>query len=269
MIGCGTSTFTDPHDFRAHVPGLKMGLVLTGSDPFRVHVTWADLLRLRVLGIEERSPRVGFVSLASGVVCISFPVRSDPPAYWNGVRLQRGEIVLHALGERFHQRTTGPVRWGLIALAPADLDAYGVALLGKGLAPPRSPAILRLLKPMATEFLRLHRQICRLANDQPELIAHREVARALEQDLVSALVNGLSTAETIDNEKACHRRAEIMARFEDVLARQESRPSSARELARAVGVSERALRSCCLIFLGRTPASYARLRRGAEEPSIL
>jgi len=261
MIGCGTQTFTDPDDFRAHTPGFEIALVLTGPDPFRTRVAWAALPCLRVSTIEERAARTGFMSLPSAIVCISFLVRGNSPAYCNGVPLNRGDVVLHAPGERFHQRATGPFRWGLIALPASDLDAYGAALLGDRLALPHGPAILRLPKAIAPTLLRLHRETCRLAEERPELVAHREVARALEQDLVAILVDGLSSAEIVDHATTRRRHASIMARFEDVLAHQPGRPLSTPELARAAGVSERTLRLCCSAFLGRSPASYARLRR--------
>jgi len=261
MIGCGTNTFTDPDDFRVHVPGLEMELVLTGRGPFRAYVTWANLPGLRVLSIEERAPRIAFTSSTPDMVLVSFPLRSDPPFYWNGVRLQRGEIVLHAAGERFHQRAADPMRWGVISLTLDDFAAYSLAVLGVPAALPERPAILRPPRDVARDLLRLHRQTCRLAGEQPELIAHHEVARALEQDLVGALVNGLGAAQIVNHDRTRRRHAEIMARFEDVLAEQGDRPLSTPELCRAVGVPERTLRMCCLIFLGCGPAGYARLRR--------
>lgn len=261
MIGCGTNTFTDPDDFRAHVPGLEMELVLTGREPFMACVTWANLPGLRLLSIEERAPRIAFTSLAADMVFVSFPLRGNPPAYWNGVRLQHGEFVLHAAGERFHHRAADPTRWGMISLIPADFAAYSLAVLGMHAGLPESPAILRPPKDVARNLLRLHRQACRLAGEQPELIAHREVARALEHDLVGALVNGLGAARAVNHDKTRRRHAEIMARFEDVLAGQAGRPLSTPELCRTVGVPERTLRMCCTAFLGRSPAGYARLRR--------
>jgi AraC-like DNA-binding protein len=261
MIGCGTNTFNDPDDFRARVPGLKMELVLTGKEPFRAYVTWADLPRLRVLSIEERAPRIAFISLTPGMVFVSFPLRSDRPFYWNGVRLQRGEIVLHVAGERFHQRGADPMRWGMISLTPADFAAYSLAVPGMHPVLPESPAILRPPKAVTRDLLRLHRQACRLAEEQPKVSAHHEVARVLERDLVGALVDGLGAARTVNHDRTRRRHAEIMARFEDVLAGQGGRPLPTPALCRAVGVPERTLRMCCQTFLGRGPAGYARLRR--------
>ena len=90
---------------------------------------------------------------------------------------------------------------------------------------------------------------------------HREVAHALEQGLIHALVNGLAGKETCDCAATRQRHAEIMARFEDVLASQGDRRLSMSELTAAVGVPERTLRLCCAEFLGMSPTAYLRLRR--------
>jgi len=261
MIGCGTNTFTDPDDYRTHVPGAEIALVQTGSEGFNVHVVWVNLPHLSLVRVDERAARVAFVSLRSRSAFISFPLRSESPSFWNGVRLQQGEIAFHARGEQFHQRSAGPARWGLISLAPRDLAAYGKIVLGAGLVPPRTSRLLRPPRSVASDVLCLHRQACRLAEEKPDMIMHREVTRALEQELVSALINGLSVGELRDHSKTRQRHAEIMVRFEHVLAAQIGRQLPMSELCDALGVSERTLRICCMEFLGCGPADYARLRR--------
>src|SRR5262249_20606132 len=51
MIGCGTSTFTDPDDYRANVPGGSVSLVLTGRGDFKARMTWVSMRRLRLLRV--------------------------------------------------------------------------------------------------------------------------------------------------------------------------------------------------------------------------
>lgn len=259
MIGCGTNTFSDPEDYRGGVAGLDIDLVLTGSDPFRSSVTWLKTDRLRLVRLVESAPRVAFVALAPALVHVSFPLHGDPRPVWNGVRLSRGEVVLHGCGESFHQWTVGTTRWGLIGLAPEHLRAYGRTLSGRDLLAPRAA---RFVRPSAAarDLLRLHTQACDLVRSKPDLMAHREVARSLEQDLVHALVNVLAGGES-RSAATRQRHADIMVRFERVLARQDGRQLPTPELCAAVGVPERTLRMCCTEFVGRSPAHYARLRR--------
>jgi AraC-like DNA-binding protein len=261
MIGCGTNTFADPDDYRVNLPGLDVGLVMTGSDAFRSDVTWLKTGRLKLVRVVENAPRVAFVSPAPASVHVSFPLHSDPQPIWNGVRLSRGEIVLHGCGEPFHQLTFGPTRWGLISLAREHLRAYGQTLIGGDLTPPKAATFLRPSSTAAGNILRLHTQACNHVRSRPDLMAHREVARSLEQDLIHALVSVLAAGESRSSAATRQRHAAIMARLEWVLAMQHWRQLSTAELCSAVGVPERTLRMCCTEFVGRSPVHYARLRR--------
>lgn len=261
MIGCGTNTFTDPDDYRANVPGLNIALVLTGSNTFRSDVTWVQMDHIRLVRIAECAPRIAFVSLAPAPVFVSFPLHSDPQPIWNGVRLRRGEIIIHGSGEHFHQLTVGSARWGLISLAPDQLHRFSKTLTGQDLEPPKAARFLRMPPNIAGHFLRLYTQACGLARSRPDLMAHREVARALEQDLIHALVNALTSGEPLSSSTTRQRHAVIMDRFECVLESQHGRSLPTPELCAAIGVPERTLRMCCAEFVGRSPLNYARLRR--------
>jgi AraC-like DNA-binding protein len=175
--------------------------------------------------------------------------------------MQPGEIVLHASGDRIYQCTSGAGRWGLISLAPRELADLSLALTHAALPQPSTAKILRPPSSVVADLLRLHAQACRLAETKPDIIMHREVTRALEHDLLYALVNCL-TADAADREaEARGRHAKIMARFEDVLASPDGAPRSMPEIAAAVGVLEQTLRRCSRKFLGMSPSQYARLRR--------
>jgi hypothetical protein len=124
-----------------------------------------------------------------------------------------------------------------------------------------APKFLRPTASIATVVLRLHTEACRLARNKPDAIAHPEVARALEQDLIVSLIKSLTAREFRRHSAARQRHAEIMARFEDVLAAQDQRQLPLAELSAAVGVKERRLQWCCRDFLHKSPLEYAVLRR--------
>jgi AraC-like DNA-binding protein len=180
--------------------------------------------------------------------------------FWGGVELQTGEIIFHGRGERFHQRTTGPCGWSLVGLAPEHLERYYEALSGKPLPLPAAARILRPAARDAARLRRLHAQACRLAETRPKVLAHPEVARAVEQGLIHALVTCLS-AKARDDRAARRHHTRIMARFEEVLADQPNRPLPMPHLCALIGVTDRTLRSCCAEFLGIGPSRYVLLRR--------
>src|SRR5258708_34330769 len=110
MTGFGSKVFTDPDSYCASLTKADIRLVVSGCVEFGAQVSWLDLRRLRLFEIEEKAPRVAFISLPASPLFVSFPLADSPPLVWNGIRLRRGDLVLHAPGERSYQRTTGSTR---------------------------------------------------------------------------------------------------------------------------------------------------------------
>jgi AraC-like DNA-binding protein len=260
MPGSGTGTFIDPDDYQASLSHLRIDLLVTSQGAFNARLTWATLHHLQLLHSEEEIPRIAYVSLTPALVFVAFAARPNPPMLWGGGELQAGDLIFHSRGERFHQRTTGPCSWSLVGLPPKYLEEYGEALSGKALSVPAAARILRPAARDAARLRRLHAQACRLAGTRPKILAHPEVARAIEQGLIHALVTCL-VAKARDDGAARRHHARIMVRFEEVLAEHRNRQLHLPELCALIGVSERTLRSCCAEFLGISPTRYVLLRR--------
>jgi len=121
--------------------------------------------------------------------------------------------------------------------------------------------VLRPAKRDAARLRRLHAQACRLAETKPKILAHPEVARAIEQDLIHALVVCLIGAKINEESAAKRHQALAMIRFEEVLAEHLTGLRHMPELCERVGVSDRTLRSSCTEFLAISPARCVLLRR--------
>ena len=260
MPGSGTSTFTDPDDYEAGLRWAQMNLLATSRD-FKARLTWAELHCVRLLRSQEDLPRIAYVSLEPALVFVTFPTTVDPPPVWGGVDVQSGNIMFHSRGERLHQRMRGPCLWSLIALPPRHLQDYGGALFGKPLPVPSTGRVLRPPPRDASRLQRLHAQACRLAETRPKILAHPEVARSFEQDLLQALISCLTIADASDDNAARRHHAQIMVRFEEVLVENRDRPQRVSEICKLIGVTDRTLQSCCAEFLGISPRRYLLLRR--------
>jgi AraC-like DNA-binding protein len=236
---------------------------------FKARLTWAELHHLQVLRCEEDSPRVAYVYLAPQLAFVTFRAHAGPLPVWRGMELQQDDIVFHSRGERLHQATPGSFVWSVIAMDPAQLEHYGRALSGKPFSRPPEGRVLRPSPRDAARLRRLHAQVGRLAETKPKILSHSEVARAIEQDLIQALVTCLSTAGARTDGFAIRHHASIMVRFEEVLAEHLSQPPNMPELCELVGVSDRTLRSCCAEFLGMSPIRYVLLRRLRQVRSVL
>ena len=260
MPGSGTGVFIDPDDYQASLRSVRVDFLVTYQGEFKAHLTWATLHHLQLLRSEEDLPRIAYVSLAPELVFVAFATRPNPPILWGGEELQTGEIIFHSRGERFHQKTTGPCSWSLLGLTPGHLEKYGGALIEKPLSVPSAARILRPAARDAARLRRLHAQACRLAETRPKVLAHPEVARAIEEGLIHALVTCLA-AKARDDGAGRRHHTRIMVRFEEVLAAHSNRPLPISELCALIGVTDRTLRSCCAEFLGVSPSQYMLLRR--------
>jgi AraC-like DNA-binding protein len=160
-----------------------------------------------------------------------------------------------------HQRTSGESQWGLISLPPEQLAACGKALTGLRIASPPVGRVLRPSRSDAVRLLRLYSRACRLAETRHKLIANPEVARALEQELLHALVNCLIADDVSGNPKTRRHHTDIMVRFEDALSTLRGPQLNMPALCAAIDVPERTLRVCCAEFLGMSPTRYLLLRR--------
>src|SRR6202043_946625 len=257
----GTRTFHDPDPYEASLCQAQIEILIALSPKFKARLTWAELHDLQVLRCEEDFPRVAYVCLGPQVSFVTFPAHSGPVPVWGGTELRPGEIVFHGRGERRHQSTPGSFVWNAIGLDPGQVEKYGRAPSGKTFSLPSEGHILRPSPRDVARLRRLHAQVCRLAETKPKLLAHTEVARAIEQGLIQTLVACLSATSMRADGAIKRRHASIMIRFEEVLAEHLGEPLHTTELCELIGVTERTLRSCCAEFLGMSPVRYVLLRR--------
>jgi AraC-like DNA-binding protein len=175
--------------------------------------------------------------------------------------LKCGDILLHSRGERGHHRIKVASQWALMSLPSRQLAACGQALIGRKLIAPAVGRILRPTPSAAAQLRHLLAKACRVAETNPDIIAHPEAARALEHELIHALVDCMAGDEAYGNLATKRHHAEIMGRFEDALAASDGRQPSVPELSAMIGVPERTLRQCCAELIGLSPSRYIRLRR--------
>jgi AraC-like DNA-binding protein len=264
MPGSGTRTFFEADDYEASLRQKLIDTVVTPCGRCKGRLIWADLHQLLLVRCEEDLPRIAYLSLAPRRVFITFGAGSGHLPMCRGAQLQAGEIILHSPGERLHQTTSGPAVWNVIAMEPAQLENYGRALSGKPFVLPSAGSVARPALRDASRLARLHAQACRLAETKPKILAHPEVARGIEQGLIHALVTCLATPRIQPYAPAKRHHARTMVQLEEVLAEDLGRPLHMAELCDLIGVTDRALRSCCVEFLGISPSRYVLLRRLKE-----
>ena len=198
MPGGGTRTFLEPDQYEASLRQAQIEAVMVPRGKFKARLTWAELHRLQVLRCEEDSARVAYLQLAQGLASVTFPEDSQEQPVWRGREMQAAEIVFHSRAERLHQATPGPSVWNVITMDPAQLERYGRALSGKPFPSHGDGRVLQPSPRLTARLRRLHAQICRLAETKSKILSHSEVARAMEQGLIQALVEVAPVSWTPD-----------------------------------------------------------------------
>jgi AraC-like DNA-binding protein len=260
MAEGGTLTFTNPDAYAAAFGDARLNLTITGAGDFRARLTLLKLNLLEFYQCREDLPRIAYIRLPPGRLFLSFPAGNTAFTF-NGFALRAGDMVLHARGECMHHRIDGRSHWGLLSISPEQLASHCAALTGDRFAMPDSDKILRPSRPDTARLRRLFEQACHLAEVGQNLIERPEVARALGQEMLHAVIHCLATDQIDDASKTRRQHATVMSRFEEALDRHIDRKLNLATLCAEIGVAERTLRMCCAEFLGVSPMRYLLLRR--------
>ena len=249
MPTTGTKTFCDPSDYQAGFRGATINVVLTSPGTFSAHLTSVELSHTTLYSMQECLPHTAYVALPPETVAFAFSL-SAPPPIWGGAEMNTGDLMFHSVGERMHQRTRAAGKWGIISVDAGFFAQSSKALAGSAIIPPRVGEVLRPSGADMNELQRLHAEACRLVETKPDTVAHREVARAIEHEIIYALINCLK-ADVVHGDTAARRRcAAVMGRFEAALAANVGRQLPMPTFCKSLGVAERTLRMCCRECLG-------------------
>jgi AraC-like DNA-binding protein len=254
-------TFTDPDAYHANIRRSRVEGGVTGRGEYRTELTRIDLHRLWMQRGDESLPRVLDVSPSGERPAIVFGTNQNQLAmHFDGRELPQHEIIITGSGVPIHFRSSGACHWGAISLSLQDLAA-AQAITGREFIAPFFTQFIRPPPAFLARLSNLHGAAAHLARTAPDILVHPEVARALEQGLVHAMVSCISGGEAAETGSVRHRHAVIMRRLEEVLEANPDRTLYVAELCGAAGASGRTLRACCQEHLGMRPTRYLWLRR--------
>ena len=261
MPSGAVQTFTDPDDYTAAIRGTSAELTVIGRGRFNAKLTRIDLHRLWMHRFSDNLPRIAHSANVVGRSFILFRTQPGPRLLSNGVEMQPTNIIRVSEGHEAHQLSSGLAAFAAMSLAVEAMVSAGATIAGCDLTPPRH--MLSVTPPLAAmaKLQRLHAAAGHLAEDTPEIFAHPEAARGLEQALIEALVGCFGVAEVREDRSAQRRHSMILRRFRSAVEESPDQPLYMSELCKAIGVSDRTLRVCCQEQLGLSPKRYLLLRR--------
>jgi AraC-like DNA-binding protein len=264
-LGMPSSTvraFTDPDAYFAGIRNLSINGFVTERGKFRADATLIDLHRLQMGRFDEDLPRIMRITPSGARSLILFATNPTRPAMLaNGLEASQNQIAMFGLHWPYYLRSSAASEWGTMSLIPEDLAAAGRAIIGRELMPPRF--MLPIMPPTSSlsRVLQLHGTTSHLARTAPDILAKPEVARAIEEALVEAMVFCLAGTYPEQVRNVHHHRATVMRRLEDTLRAKSDKPLYMAELCAAVGATYWAVRDCCLEYLGMSPKRYLWMRR--------
>lgn len=257
-----TSHFTDPAAYQAAIRPARIELCLTGSGNFHGELTQIELGRLWILRGAESLARISSARTSLARAPVMFLADAAQANFrCDGMEVSAAGMVVMSPGSAHHLRTSGPARWAALSLPADQLADISRALLARPLSVPSLTYVASPDPAHMRRLMRLHASAVRLAHNAPARLAHPEVARALEQALVCAMLACMADGRGAEVERRVRHHARILSRLEEFLARNCGRPIYLAEICAAVGASERTLRVCCEEHLGMGPIRYLWLRR--------
>jgi AraC-like DNA-binding protein len=261
MLNSRVLVFDDPEAYVAAVRATDAEMLLTSRGDFSAELVQVDLGRLLMQRGTDSLPRIVRISNHPNRAPIVFLADLDQASVQQaGLEMAPGEIIVFSATATSYQRTKGPCRWASMSLAAEDLAAASACIAGRELMPPCSTQVLRPDPPLMARLMALHEATMQLARTAPAILAHRQVAKSLEQELLHTMVRCVD-AQQSEVRLAARQHTRVVASFEDFLATKRYEPVYLAEICAAIGVSERTLRTCCHEHLGMGPIHYLWLRR--------
>ena len=262
MPSSAVRTFTDPDAYFAGIRNLSINGLVTDRGNFRAETTLIDLHRLQMGRFDEDLPRIMRITPSGARSLILFATNSaQPPMLANGIDTSQDQIAMFGMHWPYYLRSSAASGWGTMSLMPEDLAAAGKAISGRELTPPSFMLPIKPPMPSLSRLLQLHEATGHVAKTAPDILAKPEVARAIEEALVEAMVLCLAAGQRDDVRNVHRHRARVMRRLEDTLIAKSGETLYMAELCAAVGATYWTLRDCCLEYLGMSPKRYLWMRR--------
>lgn len=253
--------FTDPYTYQKAIRGGDVEVVVTGAGDYRAELMRADLDRLWIQRSWQSLPYIARATLHKNQSGIMFLAGGRGASMRiGGLQIPPEEVVFTSSSTEFYQCGSAGSGWAGLSLTPDDLAVTWRDVVGRDL----SLTGIHRIRPcpeLQSRLSNLHKAAGDLAATVPDLLAHPEVAKAIRQALVYAMISCLSDPAGTKRGRSGRHRAGVMRRFEEALEANGERPLYIPELCAQLGVSDRTLRAQCQEHLGMSPHHYLWLRR--------
>jgi len=253
--------FTDPSEYQAAIgrAGSDSKTVIEAAGSYQSELVLVDLDHVGVYQGRISLPRITHAAGQRNQCRVIFATAETlSPETFNGIEVAKSDLTYCAPDSEFVARAS-PGCWGGVTVPPAILCSASRALVGYEITAYKVSQLIPTLTPLMARLHNLHAVVTQLATTVPDILAHSEVSRAIEQELLRALVGCLADSAAI--RKPNSNRQNIMQRFHQVLEANQDAPLYLAEICTAVGVTARTLHLVCTDYLRMSPHQYLLVRR--------
>jgi AraC-like DNA-binding protein len=254
-------SFSDPLACQAAVQGSETEILPTAKGNFLAEITQIGMNKLWLQRFKFALPQVTTIAKAPNRRAIGFLDESNSSNFQHhGMDVGPNEIYVFDPNV-VHQRSGFGAHFAVMSLPLQDFSYLCGTIVGRELLEKPQASIVRPDPALLSRLLRLHRKVGQLAHDSTDILDLPEVRRALEEQLIHAMVRCLADGVSVEATTGRRRHDAIIARFEEFLAANSDRPLYLTEICAAIGVGERTLRTSCEEHLGMGPIRFLTLRR--------
>jgi AraC-like DNA-binding protein len=255
------ATFSDLDELKNSLRGVDLKALVTDNGSFHSELTRIDLHRLWMQHGQQSLPQVIHFATLKERRSVTFLAGAGPSMTVSGIEVGESDLIHYLPGAEHHLRMPAECYWFSMSMPEAALAEDARVLLGDDIATARASIVNRPPEHLLVRLRRLHEAASQLARTVPDVLSHPEVARAIEQGLVGAMIACLTSEDDNRSVRNATRPAALMSRFEALLVSKLDSPVYITEVCSELGVAGRTLRYLCQEHLGMSPHRYLWLRR--------
>ena len=205
--------FADPGQYAVGIRAADVTVTPTTVGAFRAEIARIDFERLWMQRVSESAPLIKFSAVHRARAPILFLTRANQPAIRHGgVEVSGDDIVVYGAGASIHHRTTTSCEWGSMSLSPDGLATAASGMVGRELSAPADTYRVRPDPEHLAHLRELHAAAGKLAWSAPDVLAHPEAARSLEDALTRAMLRCLTDGERLETDRTFRNHLAVMAR---------------------------------------------------------
>jgi len=251
------STYDEPDRFQEAV-GFDCRVLANGGG-FGADLLSIDLGRLWMKSIRGGPSFSASLSMGQRIPVVFLPVTIERSLRLNGIEPCPDHLILGQQDGTLHVRTQAGYRMASMSLLAEDLATSAIVIAGQEINAASHTQLLRPPAQLTARLRAVHHAACELARNGSDAFQHPATTRAIEQELIEAMIMCLARSPPADPPRSSSTR--VVARFEEYLESKAHEPVYVAEICAAIGVSGSTLRSCCHEQLGMGPIHYLWLRR--------